>query len=417
MTSQTLSRRLNLRGLALAILGVGALLLLPTLPAGPPDSGMVDRPDPAGAYGSPEPQRRTDDSGDSLLLLRNGRLLQGQITRTEDRYTVVIPGGEISVKASDVQQHCRDVAEAYRVKRAMARLDSVQDHIELAQWCHRLGLAELAAEELAEAKAIEPTHPMLPLVERQLKVALQPKDAAAEPAPPAISGPSVHDLDRMVRVMPPKTMETFAQVIQPMLVNHCGSAACHGPGAQTRFHLLRPPVGSLPSRRLTQRNLYAVLEWVDRDDPGKSPLLTIPTRPHGTARAPVFTNSQTAIFGHLYDWCYRVSRAQSPVVQASYEQPVGGGRNDPASASAARAALRAQRTQEREATKASMKQRAAQASSPSMADPAGLGALRPPDQTPPQPGPPETPGYSPASRAARPSPPANTNRPIPPQPD
>ena len=246
MTSQNLSRRLNLRGLALALLGAGTLLLLPTILAGPPDSGTTDRPDPAGAYGPPEPQGRADEPGDSLLLLRNGRLLQGRITLTGDRYAVVIPGGEISVKASDVQQHCRDVADAYRVKRAMARLDSVQDHVELAQWCHRLGLAELAAEELAEAKAIEPTHPMLPLVERQLRVALQSKDAAGEAAAPAISGPSVQDFDRMVRVMPPKTVETFAQVIQPMLVNHCGSAACHGPGAPESISFA-PPAGRKPA--------------------------------------------------------------------------------------------------------------------------------------------------------------------------
>jgi hypothetical protein len=217
----------------------------------------------------------------------------------------------------------------------------------------------------------------------------------------------------MVHAMPPKTIETFAQMIQPMLVAHCGSAACHGPGSPSKLQLFRPPAGSLPSRRLTQRNLYSVLEWVDRDDPAKSPLLNVPTRPHGTTRAPIFGNNQTAIYGQLFDWCCRVSRAQGPVVHASHEEPVGTGRNDAGSASAARAAIRSQRNQERDAAQTAARRRGPQGFPPLAAQPAGAvprdgasplpqrggflprsdpsqpadqdtGGLRPPDQFPPQ---------------------------------
>jgi hypothetical protein len=332
---------------------------LPRTPLG--DAAALDR--------GPQSLRPADEPADSILLLRNGRLLQGRITRVEDRYIVEIPGGQIPVRAGDVQQHCRDVAEAYSVKRAVARVDSAQDHIELAQWCHKVGLPERAAEELAQAKAIEPSHPMLPLVERQLRAAAQSREQTASPAKATVTGPSVSDLDRMVHAMPPKTVETFTQVIQPMLVAHCGSAACHGPGSPSKLQLFRPPAGSLPSRRLTQRNLYSVLEWVDRDDPAKSPLVNVPTRPHGTTRAPIFSNNQTAVYGQLFDWCCRVSRAQGPVVHASYEEPVGAGRNDPGSASAARAAIRSQRNQERDAAQAATRRRSAQGLPPLSAQP------------------------------------------------
>jgi hypothetical protein len=348
-------------------------------------------------------------------LLRNGRLLQGRIVRRADRYIVVVPSGEIVVRATEVQQHCRDIEEAYRLKRASARPDSAQDHIELAQWCHKYGLPDLAMEELGEARMIDPGHPMLGLVDRQLRLAASEKGPAAPPGKPRVTGPSVQDLDRMVRAMPPKTVETFTQVVQPMLVNHCGSATCHAAPAQNRFRLLRPPVGTLPSRRLTQRNLYAVLEWVNRDDPGKSPLLTIPSAPHGTTRAPVFANNHTAMYQQLSDWCYRVSRTGSPAVGVSYEQPAGTARNEPGSASAVRAALRAERTQQREAAKSTMRERDAETLHPFSAGRAE--ELRLPDRFGPQTGPPERPGYSPADRASGPSGRVYTSKPIPPRPD
>ena len=295
---------------------------------------------------------------ESVLLLRNGGLLQGRITRVDDRYLVELPGGEISVRAAEVQQHCRNVIEAYEVKRTLARIDSAQDHIELAQWCQKEGLPRYAADELAAAKAIDPSHPMLPLVERQIRLASQPQEPLAAPAKSAVTGPTVADLDRMIHAMPPKTVETFTQVIQPMLVSHCGAASCHGPGSAAKLQLFRPPAGSLPSRRLTQRNLYPVLEWVDRDEPGRSPLVTVPTRPHGSSRAPIFANPQNAVYGQLVDWCSRISGNQFPVIHASYEEPVGTGRNEPGTPAAARTAIRTQRNQERDAAKVDVKQRA-----------------------------------------------------------
>ena len=409
MSKELHPRRQPLLEKPLAILAVGALWVLPAVLAAPPARPIdapADQTPWLGQLNSPgQPE-------ESVLLLRNGRLLQGRILRIEDRYWVMVPGGEIIVRASEVQQHCRSIPEAYRLKRAGARPDSAQDHIELAQWCHKHGLPDLATDELAEARTIDPGHPMLGLVDRQVRLAASGKDPAAVSGKPPVTGPSVQDLDRMVRAMPPKTVETFAQVVQPMLINQCGSATCHAAGPQNRFRLLRPPAGSLPSRRLTQRNLYAVLEWVNRDDPGKSPLLTVPSGPHATARAPVFTNNQTTLYQQLTDWCYRVSRAQGPAVHTSYEQPVGGGRNEPGSASAARAALRAERTQVHEAAKASPGRHGAEML------PAGPAAeFRPPDRSDRQPNAPERSGYSPADRASRPFPPAYTSKPIPLPPD
>jgi len=272
-------------------------------------------PTTAGAATSPA-------AAESVLLLRNGEMIQGRVTLSDDRYRVLVSGGQIYVKVADVQYHCRDIQEAYVRKRAILRVDNALDHLELSQWCIKAGLWEAAAQELTDAAALEPAHPLIPVLDRRLKVAAA-APIGSEPAnKPAPVGPSPQELDRMVRGMPPKTVETFAQVIQPMLVNHCATAACHGPSAGNGFHLLRPPAGSPPSRLVTQRNLHAVLQWLNQDKPEASPLLASTTRPHGTAQVPIFTDHQVAQYRQLRDWCLRVAQADEDVIQASYNEPL-----------------------------------------------------------------------------------------------
>ena len=263
---------------------------------------------------------RADGQEVGVLLLRNGQTLEGRVQATEDDLLVFVPGGLIRVKRFEVLACCRDLAEVYRYKLNLIRLDSAQDRLTLAQWCHQVGLLEEAHRELEAATALDPTHPLIPVLKRQLRTS--PLLAQGEPANSQVApGPSTYELDLMVRGMPPGTVETFAQTIQPLLVNRCGAASCHGQASPSRFRLFRMPPGGPSSRRLTQRNLYAALQWVDRAHPERSPLLTTPMRPHGTARAPVFGDHQLAQYRQLVDWCHRVAQAEPPVTQASYEQP------------------------------------------------------------------------------------------------
>jgi len=309
----------------LSAIFLGAAWFLPLSPAEQPGgviSAVFEAEQPMAA---PATLRAgSQPAHDSVLLLRNGEMLKGRINRSGDRYEVHVPGGEVCVKVADVQHECRDAEDAYQRKRALIRGDNVMDHLELTQWCVKAGLLEAAARELAEATAMDPKHPLIPVLERRLKVAAAPPPKADPNAKPMPVGPTAQELDRMVRGMPPKTVEIFSQAIQPMLVNNCSTAACHGQSVQNGFRLFRTPADSPPSRLLTQRNLHAALEWLDRENPEASPLLTYATQAHGTARVAIFTDRQVAQYRQLRDWCYRVVQADVPVVHASYEEPVGG---------------------------------------------------------------------------------------------
>jgi len=256
-----------------------------------------------------------------ILLLRNGNVLQGRITQTGDHYAVALDSGEIYVKATDVEFRCRSLEEGYQRKRALVQPGDVREHLELAQWCQRHGLLASAARELAEARTLAPAHPLIPLVERRIKMSLCQPEKTEPAVEPVDTAPSPDELDQLVRGMPPGSVETFTQTVQPLLANHCSAAGCHGPQTESRFRLLRLPWGRPASRRLTQRNLHSTLQWIDRSDPAASTLLTAPVQPHGSAKTAIFTDRQLDQYRQIVDWVYQVAHKDQPVTTVSHEAP------------------------------------------------------------------------------------------------
>jgi hypothetical protein len=227
---------------------------------------------------------------------------------------------QLKIRAADVRLTGRDRADLYRLWHANLEQPDPQEHLELAEWCIKNRLFSEAKAELHSAAQAEPTHPKIPLLERRLELAARPP--AAKPATtapkPAAATPSLtnDDLDKLVRSLPTGTVETFANTVQPLLLNHCSTAGCHGPQSQTSLRLLRIPPARVTGRRLTQRNLHAALSAVNRDIPEESPLLLVPTQPHATLKAAVFTNREAAQYKQLVDWVVRVS-GSPPVAKSN----------------------------------------------------------------------------------------------------
>jgi hypothetical protein len=217
-----------------------------------------------------------------VVLLRNGQVLSGKVTEAGEEYYVSLPSGEIRLQRSQVEMVCRDLRQGYERKRSRIDPARVQDHLDLAMWCLWQKLFDEATNEIAEARKINERFPRIALVERQLKLAQeQPQhgDHKAEVG----NGPTADDLDRLMRGMPPGTIETFANTIQPLLLNTCASGGCHGAQSENQLRLLRTQLGKTSSRRFTQRNLHSIVDLIDRADPPASPILTIPVAPHGNA--------------------------------------------------------------------------------------------------------------------------------------
>jgi hypothetical protein len=269
-----------------------------------------------------------------VLVLRNGEVLQGQITQAGDRYIVTWgDGGEVRVPAGDVEMSCRDMEEAYLRKRATAELGGLGRHLELADWCLRHTLLTQAADEVLAATAIEPNHPRIRMLERRLQL-------AAGQSAPQLSSPvrpqaevNLSEMKQTLRELPDAAVEKYTVHLQPLLLNRCGANTCHGVASNSEYRLMRPSWGKTMTRRYTQRNLFATLQQINTRCPEQSPLLTVPSAPHGSLDRPAFGERDQPQVKVLEEWLRQVAKqdlgpapktistASSPLLQTGLSQP------------------------------------------------------------------------------------------------
>jgi hypothetical protein len=102
--------------------------------------------------------------------------------------------------------------------------------------------------------------------------------------------------------LPEGALERFTRKVQPVLVNNCTTSACHQPGGAQTFQLDRALLRGEANRRTTMQNLKAALALVDRNQPERSPLLTIPRQAHGGMAGPIFGPRHAQAYKHLADW-------------------------------------------------------------------------------------------------------------------
>src|SRR6516162_6937799 len=84
--------------------------------------------------------------GSSVLLLRNGQVIEGHIVRNGDFYSVTGPDQEMQIHVASVEFLCRDLRDGYRRKKASIQADDIQQHLQLLLWCERHGLLDCARQ-------------------------------------------------------------------------------------------------------------------------------------------------------------------------------------------------------------------------------------------------------------------------------
>jgi hypothetical protein len=244
---------------------------------------------------------------DGLLLLKNGQLLKGTITRSGDYYHVVTDNTELQVRVREAEAICRDLDEVFARKAALVNMRSVEDHLELAEWSIDHNLYGHAARALTEAYRVDDTHPRCALLERRLKAAMAaPREI---PAPPKPVAPTIDDaqLDAAVRSISAESLHEFTVRVQPLLMNYCATAGCHGPRGDEKFPLQRAFLNERNDPRNVKLNLHEVLKHVDRQTPSTSRLLTVPISPHGGAKRAVFHAHNAEHYRTIAAWVGRVS--------------------------------------------------------------------------------------------------------------
>ena len=231
-----------------------------------------------------------------VLLLKNGNVMEGDIKKVGAQWCIRRGTGEIWLAHDKATRLCADWDEAVAFAQTFIKLDSAIDRVTLARWCHLHGLNDHALEQAKIALELQPNSGDAKQIVTILERAKQEPPAkpvtpkpvvAAKPSEPA---PTVD--------VTAETIIAFANRVQPILMNKC--ASCHATGFGGKFVLERVAESGVKSS--TQRNLAAVLPYIDLDRPAISLLLVKAITPHGDSNTPPLRDRSSKPFQSIQQW-------------------------------------------------------------------------------------------------------------------
>jgi hypothetical protein len=262
--------------------------------AGPQNSAGGNQADPNGVFDQTGAAPKETKAGSpTVLVLRNGRVLQGSIRADSHGYFVDSRRSTLYFPFSHVKFVAADLREAYaKLCDSVGGSSSRRDML-LGRWCLENDLRAEAAEHFRNVLTFEPAN-------REARQALARLDQAqgetpaeggeTKPAPHAAETQFPESLSRLSG----SAVREFVTGVQPILLTRCGSVRCHGTAnpslpSVTTFHLEHVRISQGSNRAATARNLEAVLNQLDGQFPTQSALFQKATQPHGgeTMRSPL----------------------------------------------------------------------------------------------------------------------------------
>lgn len=256
-----------------AILAVIAAVALHELPATMAQSGFI------GPAGSSLNQPSGLGAGERVLVLRTGRVMKGRIKKISTGWLVSTNRGNAVIPFEQVHFDADDLNEAYLRLRIQHGEPTVASHLRLAEWCLSQDILAEAARELRDALEKDPANEtarlMLNRVDNEIRRRTPPEPEIEEPTDVVIlteREQEVADAEvRSLAGLSPDSAREFVASIQPLLLNKCGNARCHGTAAENDFQLTRLRSGASNSRIVSERNLAVVLNDLQPADPNSRP--------------------------------------------------------------------------------------------------------------------------------------------------
>lgn len=253
----------------------------------------------------------------SLLVLKSGRFAEGRISQSAGGYVVEKPNGSMVVPFELVDFSAVDRHDAYLTMRSRLKPPTPTRRMALARWCLTHGMYKETEAELRTVLEVDPGLTEARKMLERLEAILYPKRARRRPKRPQSPARTADGFTRTTATslagLKSGPAREFVATIQPILMNKCGNARCHGSAARNRFRLTRVRTGFRSHRVFVERNLAAVLREIDRKRPSQSRLLTIPKKGHGRGgRAIFFGRGGTKQYRLLRNWTLAVASSGSP---------------------------------------------------------------------------------------------------------
>ncbi len=267
------------------------------------------------------------------VLLKNDRVLLGQVQPQGDVFIVRIADqSNISLAKDQVVFVGRDLEDIYQFKLRSIANWNVGDHFKLTRWCMVNDMLDKAAHHYQEVAKQAGSHPRvqqlaIELKTRMLEVAEFREFLGLQPLRQPTSGgqlaqpnaPQSQSTQPDVKLASgsfhaaqhPHVVSRFNERIQPILLNRCSQAACHGGQSSNSLKLIEPYSKTFSQN--SSDNLAQVLAQVASDPETLSPLLDFATRAHGIQRHAGIAVTETELITELREW---IRMVQNPVVTA-----------------------------------------------------------------------------------------------------
>jgi len=240
-----------------------------------------------------------------ILLLRNGQLIGGDYIKTGFGYEVSLKGGGIIRLQNTQVEFCSEaVDEIYAFRRATRVNNSARAHLEMASWCLTNQMFDYARLHLQQAISINPREAGITAIQARLAIARQPraKSASIEKIVQLQELDSNEVIAEAVGRLDPATLKSFVNNVQPLLLNKCALAGCHGPNPRSSFQLLESRWAKTIPRNISYRNLFNTLERATANPSGNSLLITKAVSAHGGLKAPKLSVADAVSVGKLVNW-------------------------------------------------------------------------------------------------------------------
>ncbi|WP_435018779.1 hypothetical protein TA3x_000764 [Tundrisphaera sp. TA3] len=298
---------------------------------------------PSSSQAAPEPSKF------SVMLLTNGKVVRGAITRDAAGLTYILKdqGVPIAYPSVVVEKAAGSIEELYQYRLSRLAERDEDERMKLARWCLTEGLTDRAKEQIAAILELSPGHtdairmqysmaaaadrpsPVDPEVRRtsgsmpeggepaplnQAAIKRLRRDFGSSNAPPVIFDlPTAQAVSRA---------RDFTQQIHPILQNRC--AGCHNERYQGSFQLVVAKGRRDMNPDVARANLDATLQLVNPDDLPRSSLLSAGLVPHGNSKNAIFKGPNDYDYRKLEFWVRALRPAPVPgesVAQAGYAGP------------------------------------------------------------------------------------------------
>ncbi len=307
--------------LAAPMVGTKSLENRPPRLLGPPSPLPLPKGETSNSADSANPEADSDEKPIGALLLKTGFLIEGKAKLEQNLYQVQGKYGRVSVSAHQVEYAGTDIKDVFRYQREKTASSTYDGAYALAKWAAANGLNDEAIAEFERCKTLAAFPPMVKAIDNEIETVRKkekisrelPRISVGESIPSENEEADSFDYDAWCRSLPSGVFEKFKKDVQPFLVSRCATTDCHHSGSSREFKLLNPQRHH-SNTAATARNLKAVLEKLDFEQPASGLLITVPMREHGGTK-PLYTKQTKNQFGTVYQWALLVSNTMPDYVK------------------------------------------------------------------------------------------------------